>query len=445
MTDEQINQLFDLKQKLDAGAISQEVFDKEKAAIVYAVDSKHQDEANSQKSTKMKWLRVLFITMLGLVAFVFLCIWIKSKTFEESPNPPVMDGDTSFSDEVVSTDCPVNATSMTAREVDYRTGNWGKEDYVDEYGDNTYEPQFKLHLYVENLKTHKEYDLFIIYKPNDYFELNGLDEYWGYNKLKVRDDNIHSEVNINYKVYTRHHTQNYIRIEQKNSIARFIELIEDGDFTLLLNENDVCHVNGATCGLTEIMLKHRIDDTNIPVTSYTGKKNMECMEKYAKYWKQLFLKDFGSYEKFSKDSCYGHYGLLNVDEDDIPEFYVYCSGHGYLLSIKNNAVITLLSFYDEWCDISEYIPRKSLIMLETSDCEFNHKEILSIVNGEARKIVSATNFDVTSEGEFAVNDKKGVTETEYNSALINNFYSKGEAWNWWGRSIGILMNYASKL
>ena len=33
MTNEQINQLFDLKQKLDAGAITQEFFDKEVAAL----------------------------------------------------------------------------------------------------------------------------------------------------------------------------------------------------------------------------------------------------------------------------------------------------------------------------------------------------------------------------------------------------------------------------
>ena len=61
MTDEQINQLFDLKQKLDAGAISHEVFDKEVSALKGEVPKVTSNEALSlDKVEKLQQLKVLF-------------------------------------------------------------------------------------------------------------------------------------------------------------------------------------------------------------------------------------------------------------------------------------------------------------------------------------------------------------------------------------------------
>ena len=61
MTDEQINQLFDLKQKLDAGAITQEFFDKEVAAL--KGEAPVVASANvlpSEKVEKLQQLKTLF-------------------------------------------------------------------------------------------------------------------------------------------------------------------------------------------------------------------------------------------------------------------------------------------------------------------------------------------------------------------------------------------------
>ena len=61
MTDEQINQLFELKQKLDAGAITQEVFDKEVAVL--KGEASVVASANvlpSEKVEKLQQLKALF-------------------------------------------------------------------------------------------------------------------------------------------------------------------------------------------------------------------------------------------------------------------------------------------------------------------------------------------------------------------------------------------------
>ena len=227
-----------------------------------------------------KWVKVLLLSLLGIGSYMAICVWIISGVNKKQDAFLAVDRCAPIDTDYPVSSTALDETSMIAKEPTYKTGGWVKENYINEYGEYTDEPQFKLHLYVENLITNKDYNLYIIYRPNMYFELNGLEEYWGYDKLKIRDDNTGLEVAINYRTDTRQYTQNYIRIEQKKSITQFFELLEDGNFTMLLNENDVCHVDYQSTGLSESLLKYKIYDSHIPVTSFGSEGEQLAEEAY---------------------------------------------------------------------------------------------------------------------------------------------------------------------
>lgn len=452
MTDEQINQLFELKQKLDSGQITQEEFDVQKKVIFRTDNSSEVEKYNNPTHENKKWIRVLLLSLLGLGAFIAICIWIQS-TSNKRPDPVPM-GLTDINPIEEHAQQPFDESSSVTIEPKtphYNTGNWTKENFINEYGEDTYEPQFKLHLYVENTTTHKDYNLYVIYKPNEYFELNGMDEYWGYNKLKVRNDNTGSEVAISYKTYTRKHTQNYIRIEQKKSISQFFELLEDGEFTMLLNDNDVCHVNSRSTGLSESLLKYKVYDPHIPVTSF-GSDGIKYLEHYAKAWKQFVIKNYGSDAIINHDSIFGAYGLLYFDDDNVPDLYINYSLHSEykgdrLIFCYKNGTIQMYDLKGDFIPGDmEYIPRKSILSVVTEDLGETERIIWQVENNKAKELVS---FYSNIDGGFSIYYKDTVgtetSEEKFNSELYRLFYSKGEAWSFPGRPIGVLSDYVRRM
>lgn len=384
-----------------------------------------------RQSRNYKWCKMVFVTFSILIASV--ACHNKSADIDSPDEDAYQEG----------VEAEVTSDMMTAKEPEYNTGYWTMEHYINEYGERTDEMQFRLQLYTVNSKGY-EANLFIIYKPNEYFELNGLEDYWGYHKMKVRDDNSGSEVDIYYDSKKRDYTQSYIRIESKSSVSRFFDLIEDGNFTLLMNEGNVCHVKGRSRGLTEILLKNGIYEPHIPVTSW-GSQYTTYLNQYATAWRQSVEEGYFEFNTLSEaDSRIGVYGLLDFNNDDIPELYVAHWLTGIKIFYMDNGVVK--QYEIGTCNMSdvEYIPKKSLMLIRDYDC--GDEDRITICQAEHGKMNEVVSFTLNlMDGNYYDSAGTVISEEKINSELKRLFYTKGEAWHFVGRPIGVLADYARNM
>lgn len=233
MTDEQINQLFDLKQKLDAGIITKEIFDKE----VSVLKGENQPEIINNSTTvnpKYDSMQTGYTKWIVIGAILLFAIIIVL-TIVNSNNSAVETTD----------DYCVEVPDVQQTEFDepvYQEPEWTPSCGEWEMDQNSA---------LLRLRYNKQ-PVFIRYYPGDRFEMSAPDlgmNDWCF-KIKDSDGN-----KVNIVTSTQHHVQGSERVEIDDpaSIKILYRLLERGNFTIQPAWLIDVKVGSEGCGLAEFV------------------------------------------------------------------------------------------------------------------------------------------------------------------------------------------------
>lgn len=252
MTDEQINQLFDLKQKLDAGIIKKEVFDKEVAVLKGENMSEIINDSNtvSPKSDSMqtgytKW--IVIGTVLLLAVIIVLSIMNSNDNEVETTDEYYVE---------VS-----NGQQSEPTEPVYTEPEW-----TSSYGEWEMDQNSALLRLSYNRQP-----VFVRYYPGDRFELSAPDlgmNDWCF-KIKDSDGN-----KVNIVTSTQHHIQGSERVEIDDpaSVKKLYKLLERGCFTIQPAWLIDVKVENEGCGLAEFVW-HKFTENDPYTNEILGKSS----------------------------------------------------------------------------------------------------------------------------------------------------------------------------
>lgn len=294
MTDEQLNQLFDLKQKLDVGAITQEVFDREVAILKGEAPTAEPDkEPSSDKVDKLQQLKALFDD--GLISLVEMDK-LRDEIINEKPAPA-----TTLRTETKESDfnwwIVVGAVVLVAIiVVSVVVGS--NKDTVETIDDECYtevatvqqvepepvyqEPEWTPscgewvmdgHSALLRLSFNSQ-PVFVRYYPGDRFELSAPN--LGMNDLcfKIKDSN---GKKVSIATSTQHHIQGSERVEIDDpaSVKKLYRLLEQGNFTIQPAWLIDVKVRNEGCGLAEFVW-HKFTERDPYTNEILGKSTSNC-------------------------------------------------------------------------------------------------------------------------------------------------------------------------
>lgn len=299
MTDEQINQLFELKQKLDAGAITQEVFDKEVAVL--KGEASVVASANvlpSEKVEKLQQLKALFDD--GLISLEEMDK-LRNEIINEKPaitlTPPMAETSKSgFNWWIV-----VGAVALVAIIV-ISVAVGSNKDTVESTGEATDDECYTEVATVQQEESEPVYQepewtpscgewimdghsallrlsynsqpVFVRYYPGDRFELSAPD--LGMNDLcfKIKDSN---GKKVSIATSTQHHIQGSERVEIDDpaSVKKLYRLLEQGNFTIQPAWLIDVKVRNEGCGLAEFVW-HKFTERDPYTNEILGKSTSNC-------------------------------------------------------------------------------------------------------------------------------------------------------------------------
>ena len=270
MTDEQINQLFDLKQKFDAGIITKEVFDKELSVLKGESRPSELPDASKEKEEKLAQLKVLFND--GLITMEEM-----GKLHNEIINEKPTIQHKEVKPESKSTNwmifVGVGLLVTIIFVIAISTSNKNTEETTDEEcveisDEYQTEPAEPVYLEPEWTPSCGEWEMdqnsvllrlrynkqpvFVRYYPGDRFELSAPDlgmNDWCF-KIKDSDGN-----KVNIVTSTQHHIQGSERVEIDDpaSVKKLYRLLERGNFTIQPAWLIDVKVRNEGCGLAEFV------------------------------------------------------------------------------------------------------------------------------------------------------------------------------------------------
>lgn len=295
MTDEQINQLFELKQKLDAGAITQEVFDKEVSVLKGEVPVVASTNVlPSEKVEKLQQLKTLFDDgLISLEEMDKLRNEIINEKPAITPTPPMAETSKSgFNWWIV-----VGAVALVAIIV-ILVAVGSNKDTVETIDDECYtevatvqqeesepvcqEPEWTPscgewimdgHSALLRLSYNSQ-PVFVRYYPGDRFELSAPD--LGMNDwcFKIKDSN---GKKVAITTSTEHNIQGSERVEIDDpaSVKKLYSLLEQGSFTIQPAWLIDVKVRNEGCGLAEFVW-HKFTERDPYTNEILGKSTSNC-------------------------------------------------------------------------------------------------------------------------------------------------------------------------
>lgn len=296
MTDEQINQLFDLKQKLDAGAITQEFFDKEVAAL--KGESPVVASANvlpSEKVEKLQQLKTLFDD--GLISLEEMDK-LRNEIINEKPAiTPTQKNEKKESGfnwwivvgavilvaiivivAVVNSDKSIVESAGEATDDEYYTEVASVQQEEPVYQEPEWTPScgewiMDGHSALLRLSYNSQ-PVFVRYYPGDRFELSAPD--FGMNDLcfKIKDSNGEK---VSIATSTQHHIQGSERVEIDDpaSVKKLYRMLEQGNFTIQPAWLIDVKVRNEGCGLAEFVW-HKFTERDPYTNEILGKSTSNC-------------------------------------------------------------------------------------------------------------------------------------------------------------------------
>lgn len=292
MTDEQINQLFDLKQKLDAGAITQEFFDKEVAAL--KGEAPVVASANvlpSEKVEKLQQLKTLFDD--GLISLEEMDK-LRNEIINEKPaiTPTqknekkesgfnwwivvgavvlvaiivvsVVVGSNKDTVETIDDECYTEVATVQQEEPVYQEPEWTPS--CGEWIMDGHSALLRL--------SYNSQPVFVRYYPGDRFELSAPD--LGMNDwcFKIKDSN---GKKVAITTSTEHNIQGSERVEIDDpaSVKKLYRLLEQGNFTIQPAWLIDVKVRNEGCGLAEFVW-HKFTERDPYTNEILGKSTSNC-------------------------------------------------------------------------------------------------------------------------------------------------------------------------
>lgn len=261
MTDEQINQLFDLKQKLDAGAITQETFDKEVSVlkgedpVVVADNAPSASTPTPRTETKessFSWWIVVGVVMLVAIIVILAIVNTNKGTVEST---------------IESTD-EYNTEVATVQQVEpepvYQEPEWTPS--CGEWVMDGHSALLRL--------SYNRQPVFVRYYPGDRFELSapnlGMNDWC----FKIKDSN---GKKVAIATRTEHHIQGSERVEIDDpaSVKKLYRLLEQGNFTIQPAWLIDVKVRDEGCGLAEFVW-HKFTERDPYTNEILGKSTSNC-------------------------------------------------------------------------------------------------------------------------------------------------------------------------
>lgn len=293
MTDEQINQLFDLKQKLDAGAITQEVFDKEVAAL--KGEAPVVASANvlpSEKVEKLQQLKTLFDDgLISLEEMDKLRNEIINEKPAITPTPPMAEtrksgfnwwivvgavvlvaiiailvavGSNKDTVETIDDECYTEVATVQQEEPVYQEPEWTPS--CGEWIMDGHSALLRL--------SYNSQPVFVRYYPGDRFELSAPD--LGMNDwcFKIKDSN---GKKVAIATSTEHNIQGSERVEidDPTSVKKLYRLLEQGNFIIQPAWLIDVKVRNEGCGLAEFVW-HKFTERDPYTNEILGKSTSNC-------------------------------------------------------------------------------------------------------------------------------------------------------------------------
>lgn len=297
MTDEQINQLFELKQKLDAGAITQEVFDKEVSVLKGEVPVvAFTNVLPSEKVEKLQQLKTLFDDgLISLEEMDKLRNEIINEKPAITPTPPMAETSKSGFNWWIF----VGAVALVAiivilvavgsnKDTVESTGEATDDEYYTEvatvqqeepvYQEPEWTPScgewiMDGHSALLRLSYNSQ-PVFVRYYPGDRFELSAPD--LGMNDwcFKIKDSN---GKKVAIATSTEHNIQGSERVEIDDpaSVKKLYRLLEQGNFTIQPAWLIDVKVRNEGCGLAEFVW-HKFTERDPYTNEILGKSTSNC-------------------------------------------------------------------------------------------------------------------------------------------------------------------------
>lgn len=297
MTDEQINQLFDLKQKLDAGAITQEVFDKEVSVLKGEVPVVASTNVlPSEKVEKLQQLKTLFDDgLISLEEMDKLRNEIINEKPAITPTPPMAETKKSGFNwwivvgavvlvafivilAVVNSDKSIVESTGEATDDEYYTEVATVQQEEPVYQEPEWTPScgewiMDGHSALLRLSYNSQ-PVFVRYYPGDRFELSAPD--LGMNDLcfKIKDSN---GKKVSIATSTQHHIQGSERVEIDDpaSVKKLYRLLQQGNFTIQPAWLIDVKVRNEGCGLAEFVW-HKFTERDPYTNEILGKSTSNC-------------------------------------------------------------------------------------------------------------------------------------------------------------------------
>lgn len=294
MTDEQINQLFDLKQKLDAGAITQEVFDKEVAVL--KGEASVVASANvlpSEKVEKLQQLKTLFDD--GLISLEEMDK-LRNEIINEKPAiTPTQKNEKKESGfnwwivvgavilvAIIVVSVVVGSNKDTVETIDDECYTEAATVHQDEPEPVYQEPEWTPscgewimdgHSALLRLSYNSQ-PVFVRYYPGDRFELSAPD--LGMNDwcFKIKDSN---GKKVAITTSTEHNIQGSERVEIDDpaSVKKLYRMLEQGNFTIQPAWLIDVKVRNEGCGLAEFVW-HKFTERDPYTNEILGKSTSNC-------------------------------------------------------------------------------------------------------------------------------------------------------------------------
>lgn len=295
MTDEQINQLFDLKLKFDAGTITQEVFDKEVAVL--KGEASVVASANvlpSEKVEKLQQLKALFDDgLISLEEMDKLRNEIINEKPAITPTPPMAETSKSGFNwwivvgavalvAIIVVSVVVGSNKDTVETIDDECYTEAATVHQDEPEPVYQEPEWTPscgewimdgHSALLRLSYNSQ-PVFVRYYPGDRFELSAPD--LGMNDwcFKIKDSN---GKKVSIATSTQHHIQGSERVEIDDpaSVKKLYRMLEQGNFTIQPAWLIDVKVRNEGCGLAEFVW-HKFTERDPYTNEILGKSTSNC-------------------------------------------------------------------------------------------------------------------------------------------------------------------------
>ncbi len=290
MTDEQINQLFDLKQKLDAGIITKEAFDKEVSVLKGEKQPDvSQEEYSPEKEDKLAQLDELYndglITMEEMNKLQNEIVngkpqehYLGENTPQKSTNWMIFVGVGLLVAIIIvmaiatSNKSTVETTDSEYVEIpDKQQPEPTEPVYIEpEWTPSCGEWEMDQNSVLLRLRYNKQ-PVFVRYYPGDRFELSAPDlgmNDWCF-KIKDSDGN-----KVNIVTSTQHHIQGSERVEIDDpaSVKKLYKLLERGNFTIQPAWLIDVKVGNEGCGLAEFVW-HKFTEQDPYTNEILGKSS----------------------------------------------------------------------------------------------------------------------------------------------------------------------------